>query len=144
MVLRHKRLALLQSLLRDFGYADAELFSDLAAGFPLIGRAAKSGIWPAREKPATSDAAALLRTAKWAQEACQGTKPSRDPEVDKVVWRNTLEEASEEKGWLIGPLSPSEVTARLGRLWVPANRFGVPQAEKVRNIDDCSRYGTNA
>ena len=85
-----------------------------------------------------------MATAKWAQAACQESRGSTDPEVDREVWSTILEEAQPDKGWLAGPLTADEVTAKLGPLWVPANRFGLKQGKKIRNIDDCSRYGTNA
>ena len=98
-----------------------------------------TGIWPARDKPPTGSAKTLMATAKWAQTACQASRGSSDREVDREVWRTTLEEAQPEKGWLAGPLTADEVTAKLGPLWVPSNRFGLKQVNKIRNIDDCSR-----
>ena len=65
-ILRGKNLALFQALLKDLGYADVELFSDLVAGFPTIGRSSKTGIWPEKERQPTSDARTLMATAKWA------------------------------------------------------------------------------
>ena len=137
-------MALFQALLKDLGYADVELFSDFISGFPIIGRSSNTGIWSEMDRPPTSDARTLMATAKWAQHAVKGQTTSHDPVVDAKVWESTLQEASPEKGWLIGPLSSSEVASRLGALWIPARRFGVDQGKKVRNVDDCSKYGTNA
>ena len=85
-----------------------------------------------------------MRTAKWAQQACKGRRSPKTTQVDQDVWDSTVKEASPEVGWLIGPLSSEEVSARLGSLWVPCRRFGIMQGLKARNIDDCSEFLTNA
>ena len=72
---------------------------------------------------------------------------SHDEEVDRQVYAKTVlaEDSECRKGWLVGPLSPDELTATFAPLpWVPVPRFGITQGvdkhgkPKVRPIDDYS------
>ena len=45
---------------------------------------------------------------------------------------------------MVGPFTAEQMTARLGKLWVPSRRFGVRQSQKIRSVDDFSLYMINA
>ena len=62
--------------------------------------------------------------------------------MDSAVYAATAEEV--ERGWLLGPYSPEELSRAVGPLWVPSRRFGVRQGGKVRPIDDFSEFWVNA
>ena len=82
-----------------------------------------------------------------------------DVEHGADVWRQTVEEASEPKGWLRGPFAAEEITRKHGPIWVPVRRFPVlrptkdvganapdewvdqPKAKKMRLVDDGSEFG---
>ena len=72
-----------------------------------------------------------MRTAEWAQHACMGRQTSQKPEADKEVWRTTINEASPEIGWLVGPLAASEVAARLAPFGGPS-----PQGRNITGAED--------
>ena len=51
-----------------------------------------------------------------------------------------LEQASPEKGWVLGPFSAKEIPERLGPNWIPSRRFGVRQGGKIRPVDDFFQF----
>ena len=55
-----------------------------------------------------------------------------------------MDQASESKQWVVGPLSAEEVKQRLGDEWIPSRRFGVKQNDKVRAVDDFSQFLINS
>jgi len=142
-VVSNKRILLFKEMLRDIGYDDMAVVDLLVQGIKVVGELDRVGIWrPAPKGPKVS-MPMLLAGARQAQskilrDACRGGKA----QVDKDLWECTLDEV--ESGCLRGPLSPEELSKRLGNLWIPARRFGIVQNGKLRPIDDFSEFLVNA
>ena len=52
---------------------------------------------------------------------------SEDPELERLVYRSTLEEAkpaASGEQWLRGPLAVADLRAKYGKLWIPSPRLG--------------------
>ena len=121
-VLQSKRLLLFKEMLKDAGVVDATLMDEMCDGFRLIGDLSPSGQFQPQLKPAVLSIEQLKQTAVWAQKAVVSSckKVLEDPEIALAVWEETLDQASEEKRWVVGPLSAEEVTQRLGNEWIPS------------------------
>ncbi|CAE7939332.1 unnamed protein product, partial [Symbiodinium sp. KB8] len=65
-------------------------------------------------------------------------RASRDPDVAKAVWKETLEQ--KDKKWLRGPFTFEEIDQKYGGTWIASKRFGVVQGEKTRAVDDLSEF----
>ena len=84
----------------------------------------------------------LLATAEWSQRAVlEDVRPAAEPEMDEEIWKGTMKEV--DKGWACGPWTAEQLTAKYGRGWVAARRFGLKQRSGVRMIDDFSAYRHN-
>ena len=147
-----KRFLLFQELMEEILHPDKSLVNDLIQGMRITGNAMPTGVFPPDFKPAQLEEVDLWRVAKFSQGEVQQSVPrhvSRGEvevagemvDVAKAVWSATLDESA--KGWLDGPLSAEEVTAKLGPLWTPSRRFGIVQGGKIRNIDDLSEFAIN-
>ena len=137
-VLRSKKLL----LFRD----DATLVDEMCDGFRLVGDLNPSGQFKQQLKPAAISVDQLRQTAVWAQKAVVSScrKVLEDNEIAVSVWEETMQQASDEKRWVIGPFSSSEMTERLVDHWIPSKRVGVRQSGKIRAIDDFSQYLINS
>ena len=71
------------------------------------------------------------------------SRPSGDAEMDKAVYKTTVEERN--LGWMDkrGPFSEEQLKAMLGPLFVVNRRFGIRQGNKVRAIDNYSSSFVN-
>lgn len=145
-VLKSKRLLLFKEMLQDAGVVDEELFTEMCSGFRLIGDLKPSGQFPEQWKPAALGVEQLQQTAVWAQRAVVGScrRVLEDPEIANAVWQETVEQAAQDKQWVIGPFTAEEVTVRHGPFWIPSRRFGVRQSGKIRSVDDFSQFLINA
>ena len=145
-VLGTKRVRLLRKILLDLGFPGAELLSSfIASGFPVIGDFPATGVFPAAPRPASCTVQDLWRDARATrQDAISSLAPSGDPELDTEVTRITEEEAAPGRGWLEGPFSQEELSVLLGPCWSVSPRFGLRQGERIRAIDDYSRFGQNS
>ena len=145
-ILAGKRLLLFKRMLEDTGHPDGRLPEDMLEGFPLVGDLADSGAFPLLDQPSELAVEELLRSAPRAQSRLCAHAPDRDAAMAQAVWEGTLAQATEERPWLLGPLTPEEASERFGPRWVGARRFGVPQgpAGKVRLVDDFSELGPNS
>eukprot|EP00438_Fugacium_kawagutii_P021791 Skav200329 [mRNA] locus=scaffold2835:13658:14452:+ [translate_table: standard] len=133
-------------MLEDAGLKDDNLFRDVCEGFRLVGDIEPSGQFQDQWKPASLDKEQLRQTAKWAQKAVKSSCRSvgEDEEIACAVWQETLEQAEEDKRWVVGPFSAEQISQRVGPDWIPAKRFGVRQGGKIRSVDDYSQYLINA
>ena len=145
-VLRSKKLLLFREMLTDAGVNDATLVDEMCDGFRLVGDLNPSGQFKQQLKPAAISVDQLRQTALWAQKAVVSScrKVLEDNEIAVSVWEETMQQASDEKRWVIGPFSSSEMTERLGDHWIPSKRFGVRQSGKIRAVDDFSQYLINS
>ena len=55
--------------------------------------------------------------------------------MQRQLYETTLVEAG-KKGWLEGPIQPSQIDDYMGDNWLPVRRFGVLQKDKLRPIND--------
>ena len=65
--------------------------------------------------------------------AAAGPSPNAvdDAELEDITM------AEVERGWLVGPIEPDDLTRDLG-CWLPSRRFGIRQGKKLRAVDDYS------
>lgn len=145
-VLASKRLLLFKEMLDDAGIEDTKLFDDVCNGFRLIGDIEPSGQFSRQWRPAIVGREQLRQTALWSQKAVLSScrMVGDDPEIAEAVWAETLEQASSDKRWVVGPFSAEQISGRLGHDWIPARRFGVRQNGKIRSVDDYSQFLINA
>ena len=142
--LKDKKLLLLRDMLKVAGHAESDkLAGDLLVGMPILGDLADTGVFPKKEAEADLSLCELLASAAWAQKAIlQDVRSSGDEDLDNEVWIGTLQEVA--RGWAAGPLSPEELTAKYGKGWIAAKRFGLRQRSGMRMIDDFSAYHHNS
>ena len=145
-VMKSKRLLLFKEMMAEADIRDDALFADLRDGFRLVGDLAPSGQFQQQWKPATLGVEQLKQTATWAQKAVFASckKVLLDEEIAGAVWKETMEQASDDRRWVRGPYSAKEISEKHGHHWVPARRFGVRQGGKIRPVDDFSQYLINA
>ena len=145
-VLKRKRLLLFREMLHDAQIDDPHLFDEVCNGFRLIGNLNPSGQFQPHWKPAGLSTQQLKQTSLWAQQAVVGSckRVLEDAEVARAVWDETLSQAADDKRWVIGPFTSSQITERLGRCWIPSRRFGVRQGAKIRPVDDFSQFLINS
>ena len=137
-VMESKRLILFREMLTDAGVEDKSLFSELCSGFRLVGDIDASGHFTKQFKPAVLGVEQLQQTAIWAQKAVASSckRILKDMEVARAVWTETMEQASPDKAWVLGPFTAKQISERLGSHWIPSRRFGVRQGGKIRPVDD--------
>ena len=133
VILKGKRLRLFETLLKGIEYPDKDLVADMRRGFRLTGWLPDTETRPCKVVPP-----ALHRDEVWAgreksnADIWERCRPSPDPELDKALWDQSLEECA--AGWCTletGHVGPP-TTCVLGR------RFPLRQGDKIRPIDDLS------
>ena len=143
-IMKDKRLLLLAEVLRDAGVNDRYLVDDLTQGFRITGELRPSGLFPRILRPAALSQDDLRATAKWSKhvvaDSCR--RASKDPEVARSVWRETMEQR--DRHWLRGPFTFEEMDKKYNGTWVASKRFGVVQGEKTRAVDDLTEFLVNA
>ena len=134
-----KRVLLFEEMLVDCNYPDLGVVAELKNGAELIGEVPETGMLPKCFKPALLSKSDLNNHAGLVRpRISEVATSSGDPEVDRQVWEQTLDEV--RQGWLLGPLKASEVP-----LGSPVSRrFGLRQKTKIRLIDDYSASNINA
>ena len=86
----------------------------------------------------------LWASAQEAQKDVLLPRAQQDDKLAKTVWEITAGPGGEvESGLRKGPFTPGQISEQVGKLWVPARRFGLQQGAKIRPVDDFSQYGTN-
>ena len=136
IILKGKRLQLWDEILKDLGYVDAHLISDIACGFDLTGWLRKSGVFAMGVRRPGFSRETLLKLAKGLNQATLKSMERRqDATLEEGTWAETADELA--KGWIWdanGESLDGKVIAR---------RFGLQQGAKLRVIDDCSCGGLN-
>lgn len=129
-ILLGKRLQLWDEILKDLGYMDSHLVSDVANGFELTGWMRKTGIFPAGVKRPSFSVETLAKLSKGLNRAILKSMDRRqEDELEQGTWSETAEEL--EKGW-VWDASSEGLDGK-----ILARRFGLQQGSKLRVIDDC-------
>jgi len=147
-----KQTILMEDLLRTIKYPDIDVARCVREGFPLAGDMPETGVFKKKEEHEIefgADPEWLESMAEDLREdLVQSLLQGETSEVDKAVYELTCGEAKDgnevEKGWAEGPYTEEQITNLLGTdRWVASRRFGVKQGEKIRQIDDFSKYFIN-
>ena len=142
-VLRGKNLLLWKKLLQDAGYKDLQICDEIIRGVRMTGAASFSEEMAHGAILPTMTEQEVRGRACWWRRAVVAKCQAGDPELDKALWAQTLQEV--EKGWLQGPMDEAEVTVLVGHShWLATRRFPLQQRDKVRVIDDALESGLNA
>ena len=143
-LLEGKNLLAWKVLMEETGFEDPTLFEELTQGFKLVGQAKVSPQFPRGFASMQQSPAELQQKAIWMRKAnAAKCKPSGRPELDQLVWQQTMEE--KDSGWLQGPFSEDEISQMVGSPnWLAARRFPLEQKDKVRLIDDALASGLNS
>lgn len=144
-LLRPKNFTLMKYLMMKMDYKDTKLLDRMMEGFSLSGKLEESYVFEKRvssnphpvPKEEAATAARLMRSS-----VIKAMGPSADSAMDTAISEATKKE--KENGWLKGPFTPEELTARHGDMWMLARRFGLLQSGKYRPIDDFSEFGQNS
>ena len=135
-ILCGKRLQLWDEILKDLGYVDSNLITDIAYGFDLTGWLRKSGVFAVGVRRPAFSRDTLLKLAKGLNQATLRAMDRRqDQHLEEGTWAETVDGLS--KGW-IWDASGESLDGK-----VIARRFGLQQGAKLRVIDDCSCGGLN-
>ena len=134
-VAKGRTYKLFERLCADAGVKNANLMDTYITGATLVGSGPDVEEFPPQHKPASMEVADVQAASVWTRRQALGrTRASEDPVLDQAVWDKTREEI--EAGWLRGPLTEEQYLAEVGPHGILARRFGVPQKEEVRVIDD--------
>ena len=144
-VIKGKRILLFKEMLRDIAYDDMSVVQLLSLGVRVVGICENTGIWVlTEEKLPRMSIRHLWASAQEAQKDVLKPRAQQDDKLAKTVWDITAGPGGEvESGLLKGPFTPEQISEQVGKLWVPARRFGLQQGAKIRPVDDFSQYGTN-
>ena len=135
---KDKRLVLFREMLDFYKYPDMGVFDEMVAGATLTGEVQITGMLPSKFVPALITEQDLRTQSLMRRPLIEADyKGSGDLEVDKEVWKQTLQEC--ERGWLAGPLTADEVPKDAP----VSKRFGWRQRHKIRLIDDFSESAVN-
>ena len=94
------------------------------------------GLWPKKFAPATMTIDELRSTAATERELHSHLHTGvGEVDVQESVWQQTLKVVA--NGALVGPINPVDVDATFPL----SRRFGVQQGQKVRCVDDFTRWG---
>jgi hypothetical protein len=144
-VLGSKHLVATQKLLDKYKYEwpDLGIVNDLIKGGSLTGMKGHSGLFPFEVTLPSISVHQLRSQSDMNNKAMMSrTKSSGDPDMDLILWDQTLEEKN--KGWLEGPFYDiSEVTKTINDVPHLSRRFGINQSSKVRAIDDFHESNIN-
>ena len=130
-ILQPKQIRLWEKLLREGGYKDMGVVSEMISETSLVGETEVSGLWPAKFTPAMLTEDELLEISardKWANLDRIALCPN--PDTDKQVWEKAM--AGRDKSWILGPFRPYKVPDHCPL----SRRFGVVQGPKIRYVDD--------
>ena len=137
IVLRGKRLLLMDEMLRSIDHPDVHLVKDICNGFTLSGWMVDSGCFLRFPRPPQMTLDSLLRSSAGLSRATVSRiEAGASDEVARKAWAETEQEVN--KGWLWEDLS-GDLRGK-----VVANRFGLAQKSKTRVIDDFKLCGLNS
>ena len=136
-VLEGKRLLVFGEMLKDIGYPDTHLISDICHGFRITGWVRDSGCFVRLPKQPSMTLKHLLGMTRGLNEAVLA-KAAGSCETDLVnaAWSETMDEL--EKKWIWKDDSKTFEGLSL------THRFGLQQKKKVRVIDNFKTSGVNA
>ena len=138
-ILNSKRILLMRHIIEVEGYDDKDLSTDLENGFSLVGEVPASNVLPKKLLPASITTLDLVAHSQRSNTALRYmTRSCGDHDLDVKLWDKTMSEV--EKGWLLGPLPWSTLTASS----TVSRRFPLEQSGKVRPIDDMSQSQINS
>ena len=138
MLLKDKKLLLLQEMLKELRYPDKTLVQDIASGFRLMGWQQKTGVFPQCVKRPQFSVDTLRKLSRGLNRSIvsQLSGENDDDPTVQQTWEKTLEEVSLGYIW-------HDESGDLDHVFL-AKRFGLQQkAGKLRVIDDCSVGGIN-
>lgn len=146
-VLHNKRVKLMEALATEMGWPDQELFTEMVAGFKLVGTQKPSYIFPLEPRPMAYSPQELNDAAKFLRPALLGKVRHSVTDTDSdLLWKMTCEEAL-NKHWMEGPLTVEQLNQRYPGGWIPVRRFGIWQTSgdktKLRPIDDFAENRVN-
>ena len=142
-VMGSKRVLVFLEMCRDADIPTEFLEPALRRGVPIVGRFPFTGLLKPELKVQGVPEDALRSFSRWAQGAISGRgRPSQDLTLDEEVHAATQDEVA--KGWMSGPFTAAEVSAKVGPDWALARRFGIRQNKKLRCIDDYSEFMVNS
>ena len=138
VLLKDKKLLLLQEMLEELQYPDKTLVNDIASGFRLMGWQQKTGVFPQCVKRPQFSVVTLRKLSRGLNRSIvsQLSGENDDDPTVQQTWEKTLEEVSLGYIW-------HDESGDLDHVFL-AKRFGLQQkAGKLRVIDDCSVGGIN-
>ena len=140
-ILRPKRLALFEEMLKHYGYPG--VVSEITEGTTLTGISPHVECFEQAFKPAKITEAELVSCAIGSRQSIfRPTRSSGDSFIDDEVYSKTLAEL--ESGWIEGPFPLDSLPDHA----VINRRFGIKQSSgesvQVRLIDDFSASGVNS
>eukprot|EP00435_Cladocopium_sp_Y103_P070365 s1247_g35.t1 len=133
-------VALYEAMLRACNSIDTELPILLLQGFPIVGEIARSGRWPAYDKPQKDVPVQDALNRAWAIRKKIIHRVAHVPVTDNLqkIWDASIEDVGE-----CSCLGPFESEAQVSELvgcddWIPTQRFEVVQKNKVRGCDSAT------
>ena len=136
-VLEGKRLLVFGEMLKQIGYPDTHLISDICQGFRITGWVRDSGCFVRLPKQPSMTLKHLLGMTRGLNEAVLAKAAgSHDTDLVNAAWSETMEEL--EKKWIWGDDSKTFAGLSL------TQRFGLQQKKKVGVIDNFKTSGVNA
>ena len=136
-LLKGKRLLVFGEMLKQIGYPDTHLISDICQGFRITGWVRDSGCFVRLPKQPSMTLKHLLGTRRGPNEAVLAKAAgSHETDLVNAAWSETMEEL--EKKWIWRDDSKTFAGLSL------AHRFGLQQKKKVRVIDNFKTSGVNA
>ncbi|CAE7816109.1 unnamed protein product [Symbiodinium sp. CCMP2592] len=132
-----KRILLWESLMAKYAYPDPGVSSLLKEGIPLVGHAPISGVFKPKFKPMQATPEQVREDFHDFRKKVHKSLKPQEHSLMSEVFEKTKKEL--EAGWIIGPLSESNLCS--GTL--VSRRFGLRQGPKVRCIDNLTSSGVN-
>ena len=137
-LLATKRLLLFEEILKELDFPDKNLARDISEGFPISGWMRKSGIFPPSMKRPQYDLETIRLMSKGLNASIISHLQSCDAR-DEIVcktWELTKDEIDAGYVWIDHGAKSTD--------FILAKRFGLPQKNKIRMIDDCTIGGLNS
>jgi hypothetical protein len=146
VIMKDKRIRLVEAMLKEAGCFDAKLPQDMTNSFAPTGFLQPSGQLPARLEPPSISKQDPRKALEWFKHSIDARTLSviQDPEFAEALFEETLNQARPDEGWLGGPLLTSERDAKYHGHGVASRRVGALKDLKVREVDDFSVSGVNS
>ena len=103
-------------------------------GVSLTGEVGSTHLFAQHVQQPAMTAQQLMKSSKWSRSLILKRKKEQvDPRVQQAVWDLTMNEV--DRGWLQGPFNEHQVRMGLGPLFVASKRFGLEQADRIKQIE---------